>query len=267
MASTDTHVRQYPTAMSISLQLHSMRRLDGLDTQLAAARAAGFARVEGLEQHLISAADFRKSLDRFQLVCPSAHVSMGTLMQNRPRIIENCLEAGILCVFVNPMPLDNPADPGLWKKAGEELGNVADEFGRHGIVLGYHNGSHGFEPLKSGRCGIESLFRSAAGSPLKWQADIGWIRRAQGNPAEWLKRLGAYLVSAHIKDVGADMTIEDGWQNVGTGLLVWPILLNEAMRCGARSFVVEHDNPPDPAEFARRSFAYLSKFNARAHPP
>lgn len=256
------HAPQYPTSVSISLQLHSMRRLGGLDSQLAAARAAGFVSVEGLEDHLMGAAEFRARLDHFELTCASAHVGMHTLLDNSERIIENCLEAGILSVFVNPMPLDDPLNPKGWNRAGEKLARLAADFIDRGILLGYHNGADGFEPLKSGRCGIEDLFRSAAGSPLKWQADIGWIRRARGNPVEWLKRLKGHLVSAHVKDVGADIDVEEGWQDVGTGLLVWPILLNAATQSGARSFVVEHDNPPDPAEFARRSFSYLSKFTS-----
>jgi sugar phosphate isomerase/epimerase len=261
MALTELHIRQYPTPVSISLQLHSMRRLGDLDRQLVAARDAGFASVEGVEKHLMAASEFRTSLQRFQLNCPSAHIGMSTLLENSERIIANCLEAGILSVFVNPMPLDDPANPTNWSRAGEKLGCLAADFGRHGILLGYHNGGAGFEPLKSGRCGIEDLFRSAMGSPLKWQADIGWIRRARGNPAEWLRRLKGYLVSAHVKDVGADSDVEEGWQNVGAGLLVWPILLDAAMQSGAQSFVVEHDNPPDPLEFAKRSFSYLTKFN------
>lgn len=264
MASPKMRADHSPKTFIFSLQLHSMRGLGTLDAQLAAAKDAGFQAIEALERHLTSPADLRASLARFELCCPSIHITMPTLLQGHEVIIDGCLEAGISSVFVNPMPLDDPLNPKDWSKAGEKLAHFAQAFGKGGIQLGYHNGAHGFAPLKSGRCGIEDLFRTAAGSPLKWQADIGWIRRARGNPAEWLKRLQAYLVSAHIKDVGADLNVEEGWQDVGAGLLIWPILLKTAVQFGARSFIVEHDNPPDPAEFARRSFAYLSRYNADA---
>lgn len=262
MASIDTHARQYPTQLLFSLQLHSMRRLPSLDSQLQVACAAGFVAVEGLEPHLMEAASFRASLDRFQLDSPSAHISMRSLLEDSPRVISNCLEARIFGLFVNPMPLDDPFNPYGWNRAGERLALLAAEFTRHGILLGYHNGVQGFEPLRSGRCGIEELFRSASGSSLKWQADIGWIRRARCNPVEWLKRLETYLVSAHVKDVGADVDVENGWQDVGAGLLVWPILLKAAAEHGARSFVVEHDNPPDPEKFATRSLDYLRRYQS-----
>lgn len=264
MASPKMRADHSPETFVFSLQLHSMRGLGGLDAQLAAASVAGFQAVEALERHLAFPSDLQASLARFELSCPSIHITMPTLLQGPEAIIDGCLEASIPSVFVNPMPLDDPLNPREWSKAGEKLAQLAEAFGEHGILLGYHNGVHGFDPLKSGRCGIEDLFRAASGSALKWQADIGWIRRARGNPAEWLKRLQAYLTSAHVKDVGADYDVEEGWQDVGAGLLIWPILLKTAVQFGARSFVVEHDNPPDPAEFARRSFAYLSRYNGSA---
>ncbi len=265
MKLPDTYARQCSKPVSVSLQLHSMRHLGSLDAQFEAAVEAGFASVEGLENRLMAASNFRAGLDRFQLTCSSAHVSMQTLLGNRELVSANCLVAGISSVFVNPMPIDDPFNPMAWCRAGDNLARVAEDFDRYEIRLGYHNGANGFVPLRSGRCGIEDLFRSATGSPLKWQADIGWIRRARGNPVEWLKRLKDFLVSAHIKDVCADIDVEEGWQDVGTGLLVWPVLLKAATESGARSLVVEHDNPPDPAEFARRSSSYLNKFRASLH--
>lgn len=244
-----------------------MRRLGSLENQLASARNAGFMAVEALESHLISAKSLRAGLEKHQLTCPSAHVSMTTLLQDRDRVAESCLQAGVSAVFVNPMPVDDPLNPTAWSRAGEKLARFAAEFHKNAIVLGYHNGARGFEPLRSGRCGIEDLYRSASGSPLKWQADIGWIRRARSNPVEWLQRLKAHLVSVHIKDVGSDPNVEDGWQDVGKGLLVWPILLRAAVRYGAQSFVVEHDSPPEPEAFARRSLSYLSKFQKEFGPP
>lgn len=247
-----------------SLQLHSMRHLGRLDAQLAAARSAGFRHVEALEAHLASRENLRNNLDRFDLACSSVHVGMTALQQDHAPIVEACLAAGITSVFATRLPMQDPRDPAAWQKAGERLGTLAEVFAGHGIGFGYHNGEHGFVPLKSGRCGIEDMFRAASGSSLRWQADIGWIRRAGADPLEWLKRFRTRLISAHIKDVDADADFEEGWRNLGSGLLVWPILFKAAVECGARTLVVEHDNPPDPAEFARRSFAYLSRYDSRS---
>lgn len=247
-----------------SLQLHSMRRLGDLDSQLGAARSAGFRHVEILEEHLSSGEELRTSLARFGLACSSAHVMMTTLQDDPLAIVGACQAAGISHVFATRLPMQDARDPAAWQKAGERLGALTEMFAGKGIGLGYHNGEHGFVPLKSGRCGLEDLFRTAAGTSLKWQADIGWIRRAGADPLEWLKRFRARLISAHIKDVGADADFEEGWRNLGSGLLVWPILFRTAVECGARALIVEHDNPPDPAEFARRSFAYLSRYSSRS---
>lgn len=246
-----------------SLQLHSMRSLGGLDAQLAATQAAGFTRVEALEEQLVSGTDLGEHLTRFGLTCSAVHVSMARLQHDPAPIAEACLAAGITSVFATRLPMQDPREAAAWQKAGEKLGALTELFSCQGISLGYHNGEHGFIPLKSGRCGLEDLFRAASGTDLEWQADIGWIRRAGADPMEWLKRFRRRLASAHIKDVGPDADREGGWRNLGSGLLVWPILLRAAVECGARTLVVEHDNPPDPAEFAKRSFAYLSRYDSR----
>ena len=52
---------------------------------------------------------------------------------------------------------------------------------------------------------------------------------------------------------------EDGWADVGDGVLDWRgQLAPAALANGARWLVAEHDKPSDPARFARRSFAFLN---------
>ena len=51
---------------------------------------------------------------------------------------------------------------------------------------------------------------------------------------------------------------EDGWADVGAGVLDWPDLWRACREAGAEWMVVEHDKPADPARTARASFDYLS---------
>ena len=73
--------------------------------------------------------------------------------------------------------------------------------------------------------------------------------------------IGDRLISAHVKDIAPSGTKldEDGWADVGAGVLDWHSLWQTCRDCGARWMVVEHDKPSDPVRCARASFAWLSK--------
>jgi sugar phosphate isomerase/epimerase len=117
-------------------------------------------------------------------------------------------------------------------------------------------------PFENDERPLDCLFHGAEGSPLTWQADIAWIARGGEQPEAWLSKYERLLVSAHVKDQApaGRHEDEDGWCDVGSGILPWPELWQTAQSHGARLMVVEHDNPKDPAGFAARSFAYLKEF-------
>ena len=77
--------------------------------------------------------------------------------------------------------------------------------------------------------------------------------------AEVFAELSAIIRSAHVKDIAPEgrNLDEDGWCDVGSGVLDWPALWTAARAAGANWMVVEHDNPADPAACARNCFDYL----------
>ncbi len=251
------------TQLKLSLQLFSMRELGPLDHQLRAAASAGFHFVEPLESHLLDNGALADGLRRYGLEAPTAHVSLESLQVKPHELIHACEECGIETLFA-PHPSRTFHGQGelAWRKLGVDLAAVAELLGAKGIGFGYHNKSAGLTAKPGARCGLDVLFDAARGSRLLWQADIGWIHNAGASPSEWLRRFQGLLASAHVKDrapEGANVD-QGGWTDVGAGVLIWPSLWREAIRCGARTLVVEHDNPKDPADFAKRSFEYLSRF-------
>jgi len=247
----------------LSLQLFSMRGLGSLDAQLSAAARAGFRSVEPLESHLRDQDELKQGLIRHGLSAPTAHVTLDTLRREAGPILTACEVCGIGELFVpHPAPPASQETARAWQRLGRELGALAERFKRDHIALGYHNKMAGFTRLLGGRYGFELMFDTAKGSPLTWQADIAWLSRAGVVPEEWLHRYAPILASAHVKDQAPEgaRKDEDGWSDVGSGILVWPLLWRAALLNGARTLVVEHDNPRQPTEFATRSFAYLSRF-------
>lgn len=176
-------------------------------------------------------------------------------------MVEACRTLGLSQLFMPAVP---PEQRGMaaagWRALGREMGELAQRLEGQGIQLGYHNHDWELAPKEGGKTALDLLFEGAEGSPLAWQADVAWLVRGGAEPKAWLHRYRDRLASAHVKDVapagkGLD---EDGWADVGAGVLDWPDLWRACRDAGARWMVVEHDKPRDPVRTARASFAFLS---------
>jgi sugar phosphate isomerase/epimerase len=148
-----------------------------------------------------------------------------------------------------------------WTRLGRELGQMALRAREHGVELGYHNHHWELNLQPDGRTALDCLFAGAGDAPLSWQADVAWLARGGGDPVALMRQHESRVVSVHAKDLAPAGTRldEDGWADVGHGVLDWrAVLAPAAVECGARWFVAEHDKPSDAARFARNSFAFLN---------
>ncbi|OWV80947.1 hypothetical protein ATY77_24945 [Rhizobium sp. R634] len=239
-----------------------MRNLGSLARQVEAAVTAGYRLVEPLEHHLNEEERLEDLLREYSISAPTAHISLPALKARRSQIVDDCLRCGIRELFVH-IPQEIAVETmAYWTQIGTDLGAISAAMQSEGIALGFHNSSSGFKLLVNGQYGFEVLFNAASGSPLIWQADIAWLHHAGVEPRDWLRRFSKVLTSAHIKDRAADSqkSAEDGWANVGAGIMVWPSLWRAAVQYGARTLVIEHDNPPDPIGFAKESLSYVRRF-------
>jgi sugar phosphate isomerase/epimerase len=115
------------------------------------------------------------------------------------------------------------------------------------------------KPKDGTKTALELIFEAAEGSPLAWQVDVAWLVRGNVDPKEWISRYRSRITAAHVKDIAPPGQNEDqdGWTDVGSGVLDWRDLWRVCREAGAEWMVVEHDKPADPAETARASFAFL----------
>ena len=83
--------------MPIGLQLYSVRDLvpKDLDGTLAQVRAAGYTVVEGANFYNLTAADFRKTMDKAGLKCISAHYGLALLRTQLDQLMEYAHGVGL----------------------------------------------------------------------------------------------------------------------------------------------------------------------------
>ena len=251
-------------ALPISIQIYSLRNLGNLDAELDTLVAAGYRNVELIGAHLDDAANVKAKLDTRGLKASSSHVSLAALRDRFDSIAAACKTLGFTELFMPSVPPDERESDGpYWSALGRELGGYARRFAEHGIHLGYHNHNWELKQKEGGKNALELLFEGAGDSPLTWQADVAWLVRGGVDPKVWLERYSDRVVSVHAKDIApqGQALDEDGWADVGTGVLDWHDLAKASRAAGARWLVAEHDKPSDPNRFARQSFKFLNALN------
>ena len=244
----------------LSIQLYTLRSLNDLDAVLDTVTSAGYRFVEGVGSHLDDADTVKANTDARGLRFSSSHVSLAALRERPQAIIDACKLLEFRHLFMPSVPPgQRDADAAFWRALGSELGQMSRRFADAGIQLGYHNHSWELKPKDGPVTALELLFAEAEGTPLTWQADVAWLIRGSAEPATWLRRYRDRLVSVHVKDVAPEGTAldEDGWADVGAGVVDWTSLWRLCRDQGAHWMVVEHDKPSDPARCANASFAFL----------
>ncbi|CAM2165299.1 Xylose isomerase domain protein TIM barrel [Burkholderia cepacia] len=251
--------------LPLSVQIFSLRNAGNLDRQLDIVSEAGFRHVELIGSLLDDAHMTREKLEQRGLTASSSHVSVAMLRDRADEVAAACKTIGCNQLFMPSVPLaERNSGADYWRALGSELGIFACKLADQGIALGYHNHNWELDIKDNGATALDILFDSAQQSPLNWQVDVAWLVRGGADPLQWLSRYSGRVVSAHAKDIASDSATagEDGWADVGHGVMDWPVLAAACRAAGARFLVAEHDNPSDGERFARNAFTYLHQLGA-----
>ena len=247
--------------MDFSLQLYSARNFQPWEQVLKLVADAGYAAVEGFGDVYADPAGLRAAMDRNGLAMPTAHFSLDMLESgfDTVRRIAETLGVGLLVCPWLDVDL-RPADAAGWRAFGERLAGIGERAAKAGYGFAWHNHDFEFEPLGDGSIPQQIILEAAPG--MGWEIDVAWVARGGADPLAWIDAYGPRIVAAHVKDIAppGQAKDEDGWADVGHGILDWAGLL-EALReaTPAKLLVMEHDNPGDFRRFARRSIETVRK--------
>lgn len=242
-----------------SYQLYSARNFPPLKDTLAMVKAAGYAGVEGygaLYADDARVAELKAHLADSGLTMPTGHFSLAMVEDEPGKVIDISRAVGIETVYAPYLnPEDRPDSGKGYEAFGRRLAAAAAPLRAEGLGFGWHN--HAFEFERTADGAVPQLAIFEGGPDLEWEADIAWIIRGGADPFEYIELLGPRITSVHVKDIApaGENADEDGWADVGEGVVDWKALLAALRRTPARNFVMEHDNPKDARRFAERSIA------------
>ena len=247
--------------MNIGFQLFSARNYPLADV-LKKIAALGYSHAEGYGALYTDPAALKGMLDANGLTMPTAHIGLADLEDTGKtlKLAETLGIKVVICPWLAPDQRPTSADG--WKAFGDKLQKIGKPFQDAGLGFGYHN--HDFEfATYDGRYAMDLLLEAAPA--VNVEADVAWIFRGKGDAAKWLADNGERIVAVHVKDIAApgENTDEDGWADVGHGVLPWKDLWKVAReKTRAQYFVAEHDNPSDIDRFASRSIATIKSLGA-----
>jgi sugar phosphate isomerase/epimerase len=250
-------------ALPIAVQLYSLRKMtEPFDTVLGQVAAAGYAGVETIGDHGLSAAAMNDLLQKHNLKVISTHVQYKALIEKFDAIVAFNQAIGNTVITL-PVPPERPTEAAGWRLLGALFDALGARLADKGMKLLYHN--HNFEMVAyDGALALTWMLDAAKPEHLGWEPDLAWIVRGQADPLALLKQYAGRCLRIHAKDLAPAGTGEDemGFADVGHGTLDWNALLPASKAAGGEWFIVEHDLPNDPIRTITRSYNFLRSKSA-----
>lgn len=242
-----------------SYQLYSSRNFGPIGDTLRNLADLGYAAVEGYGGLITSTADveaLRRGLDDSTLTMPSCHIGLDEIEADADNILSIAQTLGIKNIFVPYLGEDQrPTDAAGWAAFAQRLAAATTPLRGAGLNVGWHNHDFEFTALPDGTLPIDAMLDAAP--ELAFEFDVAWAVVAGADPIDTITKYGPRILAAHVKDRAPEgKTTEDGWADVGDGVIDWASLLTALRGAGTTLFVMEHDNPSDDMRFARTSLGH-----------
>jgi sugar phosphate isomerase/epimerase len=243
----------------ISYQLYSSRNFPDLARQAKMVAGLGIRHVEPFGGLFGDVDALKAAMAQNGLTAPTAHIGAPMLREDFGAAMAKLKALGVQIAIVPAVPPAERSQPRAgWEKLGAELSGWARKAADHGIRFAWHNHHFEFARLPDGSYPLEHILGSD--DKLLWQCDIAWVMRGEQDPASWIQRYAPRVIGFHVKDLAApgECADEDGWADVGFGIIDWPSMLKAMRATKAEVWTLEHDNPNDDQRFASRSFKTVS---------
>ena len=244
---------------AISYQLYSSRNWDVAET-FAMLADLGVKEVEGFGPYFEDPAATRALLDAHGMTMPTAHFALDLVEADPEKVISIARTIGIETVIIPYLAAENRPDTvDGWKAFGARVAAAGKPVRAAGLGFAWHN--HDFEMVPvDGQMPLDLI--AAASDDIQIELDLAWVHVAGEDPVAWVRRFAGRLAAVHVKDVAqsGENTDEDGWADVGFGIMDWPAIKAEMDAAGVSRYVIEHDNPNDHKRMASRSLASVQAF-------
>jgi len=174
-----------------------------------------------------------------------------TLRDNYQELIDEVAGAHVPYIVCATTAFGNAEE---LKTSIDILNKSAEAAKKAGITLAYHNHDKEFTSV-DGRV-VYDRFLDEITPVMKMELDLCWVTKAGVDPVALFKKHPGRYPLWHVKDIDKDFT---GPQPVGTGIVDFKRIFENAKTAGLQHYFVEHDMPADAVQSITTSFNNLKK--------
>jgi sugar phosphate isomerase/epimerase len=153
-------------------------------------------------------------------------------------------------------------------KATAERSNAAGEkCKKAGIQLCYHHHSFEFQPLESGKTGMDVFIDTFDKDLCKFEIDVFWCAIGGWDPVQTIEKLKGRVAQVHLKDLlpktptifDEGKVPKEAFKEVGAGGIDMKAVVDISRKTGVAQCHVEQDQSPDPLQSIQLSMTNLKK--------
>lgn len=244
------------TIEPIGIQLYTVRRLmqQDMPRTLAALASIGYREVEFAGYFGRSPSDVRAMLATNGLSAPSTHLGLGDVQERFTTTADIAHTIGMRYLTVASLDMRTLTRADDWKRMADTFNAIGRQCAAAGLRFGYHNHSAEFAMVE-GQAPLDLLITGTDPALVTFELDLYWTITAGQDPIAYFKKHPGRFEMVHVKDATAAPA--QAMTDVGAGVVHWASIFAQHDTAGIRHYFVEHDNPAEPLESARRSATYL----------
>lgn len=174
------------------------------------------------------------------------------LKENYQQLADAAAEGGISYLVCSSIPVNTLDEI---KTAVEVFNKSGEACKKAGVQFAYHNHTSEFDEVEGHRP-FDYILNNTDKNLVKMELDLAWATKAKQDPVALFKMHPGRFPLWHAKDLDK---VKMNPAEVGTGVVDFKHIFDNAKESGMKYFFVEQDGAPQPMQNVANSYGYLDK--------
>jgi sugar phosphate isomerase/epimerase len=174
------------------------------------------------------------------------------LKENYQQLADEAAEGGLSYLVCSSIPVSTMDEI---KTAVDVFSKAGEACKKNGVQFAYHNHVTEFDEVEGHRP-FDYILNNTDKDLVKMELDLAWATKAKQDPVELFKLHPGRYPLWHVKDL--DKTTMSPAE-VGSGVIDFKRIFDNAGESGMKYFFVEQDGAPQPLQNIANSYSYLDK--------
>jgi len=191
---------------------------------------------------------------RIQKMAPMIQnmAKMPNLKNNYQQLADEAAEGGLSYLVCSSIPVSTMDEI---KIAVDTFSKAGEACKKNKVQFAYHNHQTEFDMVDGVRP-FDYILNNTDKESVKMELDLAWATKAKQDPVELFKLHPGRYPLWHVKDLDKN-TMNPA--EVGSGVVDFKRIFDNAKESGMKYFFVEQDGAPQPIQNVANSYSYLNK--------